>query len=80
MIINMSDVAGVLDCLMRPRREVSVSPASTLLENVEIAETSILASLSERYRITKARIKFVDLTSKERKQFLKEVVDHVAIT
>jgi len=72
----MSGVADVRDYVMRPRREVAVSPPSTL-ENFEIVETSILASLSERHRITKAGLKFADLTSKERKQFYKEVVDHV---
>jgi hypothetical protein len=72
----MSGVAGVLDIVMRPRREVPVSPLATQkkLENVE---TSILASLSERHCITKAGTTFVDLTSKERKQSYKEVVDHV---
>jgi hypothetical protein len=72
----MSGVAGVIDGLMRPRREVPVSAPSTL-ENFEIAETSILASLSESHRVTKAGIKFDDLTIKERKQFYKEFVDHV---
>ena len=36
----MSGVAGVLDGLMRPRRDVHVSPPSTL-ENLEITETSM---------------------------------------
>jgi len=72
----MSGVADVLDGVTRPRRKVAVSPPATL-ENFEIAETSILASLSERHRITKAGIKFVDLNNKERKQLYKEVVDHV---
>ncbi len=40
IIINMSGVAGVLDGLIRPRREVHVSPPSTL-ENSGIAETSM---------------------------------------
>ena len=44
----MSDVAEVLDGLMRPRREVVVSPAT--LEIFEIVDTSILASLIERRR------------------------------
>ena len=61
---------------MRPRREVPLSLPSTI-KNLEITETSILASLSERHRITKSRIKFDDLTIKDRKQFYKEVVDHV---
>ena len=72
----MSGVADVRDCVMRPRREVAV-PSPSTLENFEIVETSILASLSERQRITKAGLKFADLTSKERKQFYKEAVDHV---
>ena len=72
----ISGVADVHDGLMRPRRKVAVSPPSTH-KNVEIVETPILASLSGRHRITKAWLKFVDLTSKERKQFYKEVVDHV---
>ena len=33
--------------------------------------------MSKRHRITKAWFKFVDLTTKERKQFYKEDVDHV---
>ena len=45
----MSGVADVLDGLMRPRREVAVPPPA-MLANFEIAETSILASLSERRR------------------------------
>ena len=72
----MSGVADVLDGIMPPRREVAVSPPSTL-EIFEIVETSMLASLSERHRITKAGLKFADLTNKERKQFYKEAVDHV---
>ena len=72
----MSGVADVLDSLTKPRREVAVFPRATL-ENFEIFETSILASLSERHRITKAGIKFADLTNKERTQFYKEVVNHV---
>jgi hypothetical protein len=74
----MSGVADVVDGLTTPRREVVVSPPSTL-ENFEIVETSImLASLSETHRITKAGLKFADLTtSKEKKQFYKEVVNHV---
>ena len=72
----MSGVADVRDCLMRPRREVAVSPPSTL-KKIEIVETSIFASLSEGHRITKAGNKFADLKSKERKRFYKEDVDHV---
>ena len=45
----MSGVADVLDGLMRPRREVVVSPPA-MLENFDIVDTSILASLSERRR------------------------------
>ncbi len=37
----------------------------------------MLASLSERHRITKVGLKFADLTNKEMKQFYKEAVDHV---
>jgi hypothetical protein len=66
----MSGAADVRDCVIRPRREVAVSPPSTL-EKFEIVETSIFASLSERHRITKAGLKFADLTNKERKQFTK---------
>ena len=47
----MSGVVGVLDGLMRPRREVSVSPPSTL-EKLEIVETSmhrLLISLKVYY-------------------------------
>ena len=36
----MSGVAGVLDGRMRPRREVPLSPPSTL-EKLEIVETSM---------------------------------------
>ncbi len=72
----MSGVAGDLVGLMRPRREVSLSPPSTL-KNVETFETSILVVVNERHRITKAGIKFASLTRKERNQFYKEVVDHV---
>jgi len=60
---------------MRPRYEVPLSPPSTLA-NFEIVETSIIASLSERQRITKAGLKFADLINKERKPIYKEVVDH----
>ena len=45
----MSGVADVLDGLMMPRREMVVSPPATL-ENFEIDETQILASLSESRR------------------------------
>jgi hypothetical protein len=72
----MSGLADILDDLTRPRREVAVSPPATL-ENFEIAETSIFALLRERHRITKAGIKFADLTRKGRKQFYKEYVNHV---
>ena len=37
---NMSGVADVLDGVMPPRREVAVSPPSTL-DNFEIVETSM---------------------------------------
>ena len=74
----MRGVADVRDCLMMPRREVAVSPPSTL-EHFEIGETSILSSLSQRHRITKAGLRFADLTRKETKQSYKEVVDHVVV-
>ncbi len=64
----MSGVANVRDYLMRPRREVAVSPPSTL-GNFEIVETTILASLNETHRIIMAGLEFAVLTSKERKQF-----------
>ena len=45
----MSDVADAPNGLTRPRREVAMPPPAKL-ENFEIAETSILASLSESRR------------------------------
>ena len=56
----MSGGADALDGVTRPRREVAASPLATLA-NFKIAETSILASCSEKHRITKAGIKFADL-------------------
>ena len=37
----------------------------------------MLASLSERHRLTKAGLKLAHLTSKEKKQFYEEAVNHV---
>ena len=54
-----------------------VVPLSTA-DNLKNAEPSILASLSDRHRMTKAGISFGTLSMVERKQFYKEAVDQVS--
>jgi hypothetical protein len=51
-----------------------VMPMSTA-NNLKNAEPSILPSLTERHRMTKARIGFRKLSMVERNQFYKEAVD-----
>ena len=53
-----------------------VVPLSTA-DNLKNAELSLLASLSDRHRMTKAGISFGFLSMVERKQFYKEAVDQV---
>jgi hypothetical protein len=46
-------------------------------DNVQVVDPSILASLSDRHRITKGGVKFNQLTIAERKQFYHEAVQEI---
>ena len=72
----MSGVAINLDNSVGYHSESGVVPLSTA-DNSKNAEPSILASLSDMHRMTKAGISFGILSMVERKQFYKEAVDEV---
>jgi hypothetical protein len=73
----MSGVDVSFEGFAGPRSESEVMPLSTA-DNLQHAEPSILASLSDRHRLTKAEISFDKISMIERKQFYKEAVDHVS--
>jgi hypothetical protein len=60
-----------------PRSESEVMLLSTA-DKLQNAETSILASLSDKHRLTKAGINFDKLSMIEMKQFYNEAVDHMS--
>jgi hypothetical protein len=72
----MSGVAINLGSFVGCHRESGVVPLSTA-ENSKNAEPSILASLSDKHRMTIAGISFGIFSMFERKQFYMEVVDEV---
>ena len=72
----MSGVAINLGSSVGCHSESGVVPLSTA-DNSKNAEPSILASLSDRHRMTKAGISFGVLSMIERKQFYMEAVDEV---
>jgi len=60
----------------RLRRERPVS-YETSADTMHTADESLLTSLCDMHRITKAGVKFNQLSYAERKQFYKEAVDRV---
>ena len=54
-----------------PSSDRATSPLTTV-DNVQVVDTSILASLSNRHRITKGGVKLIQLKIVERKQFYHE--------
>ncbi len=72
----MSGVASSLDGSEGHHSEGGEIPMSTA-GNLPVAQPSLLASLRDRHRITKAGIYMIMLSITERKQFYNEAVDLV---
>ncbi len=72
----MSGVASSLDGSAGHHSESGEKPMSTA-DNLPAAQPSLLASLRDRHRITKAGIYITMLSITERKQFYNEAVDSV---